>query len=552
MKSKFLTCAGVLAVVAPFLISAAPENSSSKASEAARLNNLGCAYMNQQLFEKALKSFEDAATEDTTLSLAQLNQGIALSSLGRVEAAKKVLHEAAKQNPKDPHVWYALGMLEKNSSNPDAAVEDFHRVIEIDDSDADSWYFLGTVYSQLKRFSEAIEAFGHALKLNPLHASAQFGLSRAYQQSGDSTRAREHLARFQYITQNKLGSAMSLAYGEQGKYSLAEEAEGSPGKVPRPIAVRFLDQTREAGMAAKSSLPAISSDGRPLGDDSVLSPGACFLDYDGDGRIDIFLARSRRQGGIALYHNLGGGRFENVTLRAGLDVTVDASSCTAGDYDNDGFTDLALSVGNRILLLHNQKDGTFKEVSQEAGLDQRSNPPASVASQVPRDQKAQVGVTFVDFDHDGDLDLYVTESVPLNTSHAPNDLWSEQTRAGGNQMWRNNGNGTFTRASDLGLEGVGGSIAALGTDYNNDRAVDIVSTGGPKGAAIFENPREGAFKSAEVWRDASPTRAIGIAVLDFDHDGWMDLAFTHDREPGLTLWRNERGKFFRPVNFPSP
>src|SRR5437667_10721947 len=179
-----------------------------------------------------------------------MNQGIALLSLAKVDPAKAILDEAAKANPKDPHAWYALGMLDKNSSNAEAAVEDFKHVIEIDDSDADTWYFLGTVYSQLKQFPQAIDAFEHALKLNPLHASAQFGLSRAYQQSGDSPHAREHLARFQYVTQNKLGSAMSLAYGEQGKYSLAEESQAATAKVPPQIPAKFVDVTNDAGIAA--------------------------------------------------------------------------------------------------------------------------------------------------------------------------------------------------------------------------------------------------------------------------------------------------------------
>src|SRR5205807_6051638 len=186
---------------------------------------------------------------DPNLHVAKLNQGIALLSLARVDPAKKILDEAAKENPNDPHVWYALGMLEKNSSDPQAAVEDFKHVIAIDDSDADTWYFLGTVYSQLRQFPQAIDAFEHALKLNPLHASAQFGLSRAYQQSGASANAREHLTRFQYVTQHKLGSAMSLAYGEQGKYSLAEESQASTVKVLSQIPVKFVDVTKEAGIS---------------------------------------------------------------------------------------------------------------------------------------------------------------------------------------------------------------------------------------------------------------------------------------------------------------
>ncbi len=554
MQLKLLLSFGGLLAAALILLAAAPEKKPDP-TEAARLNNLGCAYMNQQLFEKALKNFEAAAALDPNLRVAKLNQGIALLSLGRVEPAKKLLDEAAKDDPKDPHVWYALGMLEKNSSNPEAAVEDFKRVIEIDDSDADTWYFLGTVYSQLKQFPKAIDAFEHALKLNPLHASAQFGLSRSYQQSGDSPHAREHLARFQYVTQNHLGAAMSLAYGEQGKYSLAEESQAAAVKVPPQIPLKFVDVTKEAGLSPEVGVQL------GLGMNSrVLAPGACFLDYDNDGKIDLLLADNGTQGGMSLYHNVGNGKFENVAHKAGLDRYAEAISCTAGDYDNDGFADLAIVTGGRVVLLHNEKNGMFKDVTKQAGLPERksdSKSKSDTTAQLPNTpivgQPEPLGVTFIDYDHDGDLDLYVTTITPVSTPEALKNVWSEEMpHAGGNQMWRNNGNGTFTLATDVRLSGNTGSIAAVGTDYNNDRAVDIALTGGPRHATIFENPREGVFKVPELWPDREPLPAVGIAVLDFDHDSWMDIAFTHDADPGITLWRNNHGKGFEQINLPSP
>ncbi len=520
---------GPVAVFCAILLLAATPGEKPGPTEAARLNNLGCAYMNQQLFEKGLKNFTDAFALDPGLRVARLNQGIALLSLARVDPAKQALDEAAKSDPKDPHVWYSLGMLEKNSSDPQAAVEDFRRVIELDDSDPDTWYFLGTVYSQLRQFPQAIDAFEHALKLNPLHASARFGLSRAYQQSGDSAHAREHLARFQYITQNKLGSAMSLAYGEQGKYSLAEESHAASAKVLPQISVKFVDVTKEAGLTSTSR--SFSSDLA-----SFLGPGACFLDYDNDGKIDIFLSDNGPQGGMTLYHNLGNGKFEDVTKKADLDPALHAISCTTGDYDNDAATDLAVALNDRILLLHNEKNSTFKDASEAAGI---------------KNDGSNVGVTFVDYDHDGDLDLYIART--LRNAPAPAAGQQIGLPSGlefpGNTMWRNNGNGTFTNVTqDLEIY-LDPSVSGIGTDYNNDRAVDLVVTD-LKGPTILENPREGKFRPKSFPQLAVPDLALGVSILDFDHDGWMDFAFTRSTVPGLTLWSNNHGKSFEQVKLP--
>ncbi len=163
------------------------------------------------------------------------------------------------------------------------AIDAFKHVTEIDPNDADTWYFLGTAYVQAKQFPQAIEAFQHALENQSLHASAEFGLSRAYQQSTDMDHAREHLKKFQYITQNKIGAPMSLAYGEQGQYSRAVESPAAVLKAPAQIKVQFVDVTKEAGIVSKPPVPApVTQRTKPLG------PGACFLDYDNDGKIESF------------------------------------------------------------------------------------------------------------------------------------------------------------------------------------------------------------------------------------------------------------------------
>ena len=494
-----------------------------KPADAARLNNLGAAYMNQQLFEKGLKAFQQAAELDPKLSIARLNEGIALLNLQKIDEAKAALEAALKQDPKNPYVWYNLGLLAKNTGDAQAAIDAFHHVIELDANDADTWYFLGASYVQAKQFPQAIEAFQHALQLNPLHASAEFGLSRAYQQSTDLDHAREHLKKFQYITQNKIGAPMSLAYGEQGQYSRAVESPSAVLKAPAQIKVGFVDVTAQAGILGEADTREEDRKTKSSGS------GACFLDYDGDGRVDLFVSDNGPQGGVGLYHNLGNGKFEDVTKKAGLDPGLHGSACTAGDYDNDGAPDLAASLDGNVVLLHNEKDGTFKNVTEFAGLAHAG--PAT-------------GLIFIDYDHDGDLDLYRTTS----DVRVIQDRFRGPSIFGLNSMWRNNGNGKFVDVTEqTGLD-VGASAGAVGIDYNNDRAVDLVVTTGSD-PTIFENPREGKFLLRLPWPSPPPLWAVGVAVLDFNHDGWMDLAFTHSNAPALTLWRNNHGKF-EPVSLP--
>ncbi|MFZ0135970.1 MAG: FG-GAP-like repeat-containing protein [Candidatus Sulfotelmatobacter sp.] len=507
-------------------------------AEAARLNNLGAAYMNQQLFEKGLKFFQQAATLDPKLSIARLNEGIALLNLQKIDEAKTVLEDSLRQDPKNPNAWYNLGLLAKNTGDAQAAIDAFKHVVEIDANDADTWYFLGSSYVQAKQFPQAIDAFEHALRLNPLHASAEFGLSRAYQQSAEIDHAREHLKKFQYITQNKLGAPVSLAYGEQGQYSRVVESPSAVLKAPAQIKVRFVDVTAEAGIVSK-----------PIPANYVTKPffesgsGACFLDYDNDGKIDLFLADNGTHGGISLYRNLGNGRFEDVTKQAGLDPGIRATGCTAGDYDNDGYTDLALTVNGHVRLFHNEHNGTFTDVTDAAGL---AAVDVTRATRIVSAGGVATGLTFIDYDHDGDLDLYVVTSLdsPLDSAGSP-------VRFDLNEMWRNNGDGKFTEVTDQTGLGFGSGYGAVGTDYNNDRAVDIVvagsapGVGSPVSPVIYPNPREGKFVPHALIRSEQPV--VGVAVLDFDHDGWMDYAFTQMGPPGLTLWRNDHGKSFQRV-----
>jgi len=499
-------------------VSAAQRNEDA-ATAALRFNTLGVAYMNQQKFADAQKQFEQALAADTKFAVARLNLGVALLSQQKLEPARAALEEATRQLPQDPYAWYNLGLVYKDSSETEKGVAAFQHVTEII-PEADGFYFVGYLQSQAQHYDEAIAAFQKALAAYPFHASAEFGLARAYQRKGDAAAAREHLARFQKITTEHLGTPFGAGYGDQGRYSLAELARSPASSAPPAIAVNFKEQPIVA---------ATKADATPVG----ASTGACFIDYDGDGKPDLFLVSATSDGVSRLLHNLGGGRFSDVTQTAGLALRGSGMGCAAGDFDNDGHTDLAVCLSDGVHLLRNNTGnngaGKFDDVTQTVGI---------------RRESGCVGVTFVDYDHDGDLDLYVTNQPAASAS--------PQTSAH-NVLWRNNGNSTFTDVSEetgLNFDATGAGVVT--TDFNNDRAIDFVFAGGAAGASIYLNPREGKFTPSPAidFKKENLPPAVGVVAFDFDKDGWMDLAFTHAGAPGISLWRNVEGKRLERVKLP--
>ncbi|MGH9508939.1 MAG: FG-GAP-like repeat-containing protein [Terriglobales bacterium] len=531
-------------------------------TEARRLNTLGVGYMTQQRFEQALGLFEKAYKLDPKLLTARLNAGIALYNLQRYEPAVKALTEVTEKQPTNIRAWYNLGLMLRNQGDSERALAAFTRAAELDPNDADSHYFAGWMAGQLQKHDQAIAAYERALERNPFHVSAEFGLARSHQRTGATEKAREHLARFQKLTQEKLGSPISLAYGDQGKYSLAEDVTTAPDSAPAAIPVRFVSATQQAGLRfehlAGFSAPRVFNDDAPWVNDASevrLGPGACFLDYNADGEPDLFLLASGKPGGKPwssaepkLLRNAGAGRFLDASNASGLELPRIAQSCTTGDYDNDGKTDLAVSSWGTIQLFRNLGRGKFQDVSHAAGVS---------TVMLAGDRVGVglfVGLTFVDYDHDGDLDLFAVRfvGVPVRDPSKPNEFPEASAAIFGNTLWRNNGNGTFTDVTEAtGLAGSGSGLAAVLTDFNNDRAVDLLVTGSGPAPTIFANPREGKFAALNPWSEPVPSPSVGVAVFDFNKDGWMDLALTHWAAPGLTLWRNVDGRKLERVPLPA-
>jgi Tfp pilus assembly protein PilF len=491
-------------------------------ARALRFNTLGVAYMNQQRLADAQKLFEQALQVDPGFAVAGVNLGIALLAQQKPEAARAQLVDSAEKLPGDPYAWYNLGLVYKDLNEQEKGIAAFEHVTKIAPNEADAYYFVGYLYTQLQKYDAAIAAFQKGLAIVPYHASSEFGLARAYQRNGDADAAKVHLAKFQKITSEHLGAPFGAGYGDQGRFSYAEFARGQGQDAPGAIPVRYsVDAIVESALAAKTDASLELSTLGP-------SAGACFFDYDRDGKPDLYLVSATADGAGRLLRNLGGGHFDATASRgSGLDVSGAGLGCAAGDYDNDGKTDLAVCFSDGVRLFHNDGGGKFSDVTVAVGI-----------RRVP----GCVALTFVDYDHDGDLDLYVTSAASSRAAEPSNNV-----------LWRNNGNSTFTDVSAetaLGVSASGGGLVT--TDFNNDRAIDFVIAGGPHGAAVYLNPREGKFAALDVidFQKENLPPAVGVVALDFDKDGWMDLAFTHDGTPGISLWRNVDGKHLQRVALP--
>src|SRR5271169_2150788 len=312
----------------------AQEPPANPRADVIRENNFGVSLMNRQQFEKALGKFQRACILDPQTDIGCLNAGIALLNMQRFDEAREILQKSAQRDPRNPWAWFNLGLMEKSGGDADAAIADFQKVAALDPYDADTQYFLGLIYSQQQQYDKAIAAFQRALTLNPFQVSAEFGMAQALQRSGKTPEAKIHFDRFQHMTSQKLGKPVSFIYGEQGKYSLAEIMQPAPEPVPQAMPVHFINVTAAANLPAsatariataqvnatldsttgatasatlslrKTRTPKSAAESPAGSLAQFLGSGACIIDYNGDGKPDIFLADADGRGNSALYKNI--------------------------------------------------------------------------------------------------------------------------------------------------------------------------------------------------------------------------------------------------------
>jgi hypothetical protein len=333
---------------------------------------------------------------------------------------------------------------------------------------------------------------------------------------------------------------------------------GKPSGIP--FLAKFTDVAAQAGLTHPVIYGPRETNTYIL---EVVGCGVAFFDYDNDGWLDVLVLSGTRLDGAPpgttnrLYKNNRDGTFSDVTEKAGLTRTGWASAVTIGDYNNDGYEDLFLTYYGQNVLYRNNGNGTFTDVTRDAGLLESGTPWSS-------------GCTFLDYDRDGNLDLFVAtyldfdmrkipkpgenanctyKGVPVNCG--PRGLATSRHR-----LYRGNGKGGFVDVSrESGIAKAGGSYAmtAVAADFDNDGWPDIYVACDSTPSFFFRNNHDGTFREEGVERGAALSEdgmeqaGMGTAVGDYNLDGNLDIFKTHFAGDTNVLYRNDGKGVFEDV-----
>ncbi|HEX8882487.1 MAG TPA: CRTAC1 family protein [Candidatus Acidoferrum sp.] len=362
------------------------------------------------------------------------------------------------------------------------------------------------------------------------------------------------------FVQLSVGSALTTSATRlfaQGVAAHVAKPVPRPAPSGRPFNAHFVDVASGAGLRSPVVYGGVETKKYIL---EATGCGCAFLDYDNDGWMDIFLLSGTRLDGDPpeasnrLYKNNRDGTFTDVTEKSGLWAVGWACGVCIGDYDNDGFDDIFCTYFGQDRLYHNNGDGTFTDVTKVAGL----------WNEQPR---WGAGCAFLDYNRDGNLDLFVSNYVRFSMEHAPvpgantNCNWKgipvecgpRGLPTGRHSLYRNNGDGTFTEVSEQ--AGISKATQTYGmtvvaADFDEDGWPDIYVACDSTPSLLFMNNHDGSFREEGVLRgvalsdDGMEQAGMGVGIGDYNLDGHLDLFKTHFADDANVLYRNDgKGSF---------
>ncbi|MDA1276891.1 MAG: CRTAC1 family protein [Verrucomicrobia bacterium] len=318
-----------------------------------------------------------------------------------------------------------------------------------------------------------------------------------------------------------------------------------------PSPIQFKDVTKQTGI---TFVHTDGSSGRRYIVESVAS-GVATFDYNGDGRIDILFLNGAPLPGAptgtppprnALYRNDGGWKFTDMTLAAGLNAASYQLGVCVGDYNNDGHPDIYLNNFGPNILYRNNGDGTFTDITQAAG--------------VANGDKVGAGASFLDFDGDGQLDLFVANYCDFAfAKHQARSVNGHPAYAGPmiygpvpSTLFRNNGDGTFTDISrESGIAAHAGTgMGVVCADYDDDGDTDIIVGNDAMANFVWRNDGKGHFEEVGLLSGlAYDSNGVGMGTMgvdcgDYNNDGLLDFHMTSYQKQWAILYRNiGRGLF---------
>jgi enediyne biosynthesis protein E4 len=319
---------------------------------------------------------------------------------------------------------------------------------------------------------------------------------------------------------------------------------GAASVAPDP-GFRLADVTAQAGIRFHHNSGAFGAKYLP----ETLGPGCAFLDYDGDGWLDILLVNGadwpghkRERSTLHLYRNNRDGTFTDVTERAGLAVEIYGMGVAVADYNNDGFPDILITAVGQNRLFLNTGHGTFLDVTQKSGLGDRKG--------------FSTSALWFDYNRDGLLDLFVCNYVQWSPEHdvfcsvdGRNKSYCTPEAYHGSTCWlfRNRGNGTFedvTAKSGI-FDTTSKSLGVAMLDYDLDGWPDLFVANDTQPNKLYRNQRDGTFEDVAVRagvafsEDGKARAGMGVDAADFDNSGVAGITITNFDDEMIALYRSE-------------